>query len=72
MTKELYIAAHEDLIDQYMEEWDAMHPNASDAERRKAESLAYDNLADKAYEHMRDSLANKADHYRQMKKDGML
>lgn len=61
MSKELYIDAHEAAIEDYLEE----HPEATEAE-------AYEATADSAYTRMTDNLAAQADHYRQLKKDGML
>lgn len=61
MSKEHFIAAHEELVEEYLER----HPNATEAE-------AYDRTADAAYNRMRDNLADMADHYRQLRKDGML
>lgn len=61
MSKELYIDAHEEAIADYLEE----HPEATEAE-------AYESTADSAYTRMTDRLAYMADHYRQMRKDGML
>ena len=58
MSKELFIAAHEELIEKYLER----HPNATEAE-------AYEKTADGAYDHMRDKLADMADTLRQRKKD---
>ena len=48
--KELYIAAHEELIAQYLDD----HPEATDAE-------AYEATADGAYDRYRDKLADLAD-----------
>lgn len=59
--KELYIEAHEELLAEYMDE----HPDANEA-------AAYDMLADKAMDRMTERYADMADHYRQMRKDGML
>jgi hypothetical protein len=58
MSKELYIAAHEELVSEEMDrtgcDW----------------TEAYDRTADAAYDRMRDRMADMADHYRQLKKDG--
>jgi hypothetical protein len=56
--KDQFIAAHEELIEQYLEQ----HPNATEAE-------AYDATADGAYGHMTDKLADRADAIRQRMKD---
>ena len=60
MSKELYMAAHEALVEEEMErtgcDW----------------QTAYERTADAAWNRMRDNLADRADHYRQMRKDGML
>jgi hypothetical protein len=53
MSKEQYIAAHEELIAEYLDK----HPHATEAE-------AYDKTADMAYGLMRDKLADMADHLR--------
>lgn len=60
-TKELYMAAHERLMEEYME----AHPDASDEE-------AYENTADHAYGRMIDDMGDMADRMRQLRKDGML
>ena len=61
MTRELFIDAHEELIQLYLEQ----HPEASEAE-------AYDKTADRAYNRMVDKLADLADSLRQRAKDGQL
>lgn len=53
--KELFIAAHEELIEEYLER----HPHATEAE-------AYDATADAAYDRMVDHMAHMADAF-QMK-----
>jgi hypothetical protein len=58
MSKEAFIAAHEELIEQYLER----HPSATEAQ-------AYDRTADAAYGRMTDKLADMADHLRQQAKD---
>jgi hypothetical protein len=58
MSKELYIAAHEELIGRYLED----HPEASEAE-------AYDLCADRAYDHMVDKLADRADNLRKERQE---
>jgi hypothetical protein len=50
MDKEMFIAAHEELIAEYMDR----HPNASEAE-------AYDLMADKALDRCRDKWADMID-----------
>lgn len=52
MRKELYIACHEALIEEYLEE------NGLDDDHWDA---AYEATADKAYDRMRDVLADRAD-----------
>jgi hypothetical protein len=61
MSKEHFMAAHEELVEEYLE----LHPEATWSE-------AYDRTADRAYGRMTDRLADAADHYRQLRKDGML
>ena len=60
MTKALYIAAHERLVAEEMArtgcDWTA----------------AYERTADRAYDAMRDDLADMADDLRQRAKDGRL
>lgn len=53
MSKELFIAAHEELIERYLEK----HPEATEAE-------AYDKTADRAYDHMTDKMADLGDRLR--------
>ena len=52
MSKELYMSAHEELIEEEMErtgcDW----------------STAYEKMADRAWDRMTDRLADMADHYR--------
>jgi hypothetical protein len=58
MSKELYMACHEELVEEYMEthgcDW----------------QTAYDRTSDAAYERMTDRLADMADNYRDRMKDG--
>lgn len=60
MSKELYIAAHERLVAEEMDctgcDW----------------TTAYERTADRAYDAMRDDLADTADDLRQRAKDGRL
>lgn len=58
MTKELYIDAHMELVDEYLDE----HPEATEQE-------AYERTADAAYDRMTDRLADMADHYRDLAKE---
>ena len=58
MSKELYIAAHEELIEQYLLDY----PHATDAE-------AYDKTADGAYDRYRDKYADMVDNAKQRAKD---
>ena len=58
MSKELYMAAHEELIEQYLED----HPEATEAE-------AYDRTADKAMTRMTDKYADMIDRARMDAKD---
>lgn len=59
MSKELFIAAHEELIEKYLER----HPNATEAE-------AYEKTADGAYDRMCDRFADMADNLRLRAKEG--
>lgn len=61
MSKEHFIAAHEALIEEYLE----AHPNATEAE-------AYERTADGAWDRMRDNLADMADNYRGMARTASL
>ena len=70
--KELYIEAHQELIDAAMEKWEEAHPNATDAEWRAAEARFYDTTADVAYNRMTDKYADMIDRARQAHKDGRL
>ena len=56
--KDLYIAAHEELIEAYMD----THPRATEAQ-------AYDACADRAYNHMVDRLADRADYERKARRE---
>jgi|GEM_PF-3371216 len=58
MSKELYIAAHEELIERYLEE----HPEATEAE-------AYEKTADGAFDHYADKLGSMIDCARSRAKD---
>jgi hypothetical protein len=58
VSKEHFIAAHEQLIEEYLER----HPEATEAQ-------AYDRTADAAYDRMRDNLADLADHYHDLAKE---
>ena len=58
--KELYMAAHEELIGEYLE----AHPGASEAE-------AYEVTADRAYDRMTDRLADLGDRLKdRLKEEG--
>ena len=56
--KELYIEAHEELIEKYLER----HPGTTEAE-------AYEKTADRAYDRMVDKYADMIDAVRQRAKD---
>jgi hypothetical protein len=58
MSKELFIAAHEELVEQYMND----HPEVTWHE-------AYDATADGAYDRYRDKFADMADAAKQRAKD---
>ena len=58
MDKEIFIAAHEELIEQYLLD----HPEATESE-------AYDLTADLAYDRCRDKWADMADAVKQRLKD---
>jgi len=59
MIKELYIAAHEELIEEMLE----ANPNMSEAE-------AYDKTADASYNRMTDKIADQIDYLRAVRKEG--
>ena len=59
MSSELFEQAHEDLVEEYMEE----HPGAS-------WETAYKATTDAAYERMCDNIAAAADYYRDCAKYG--
>lgn len=61
MSKELFMAAHEQLVAEYLDK----HPNAT-------WNQAYEATADGAYEHMRESLADRIDTLRQREKDSRI
>lgn len=58
MSKEHFIAAHEQLVTEYLDR----HPNADWRE-------AYDKTADRAYDRMRNNLSDMADAAKQRAKD---
>lgn len=58
MSKELFIAAHEELVEQYLLD----HPDADWNE-------AYEKTADGAYDRMRDKFADMVDGAKQRAKD---
>ena len=58
MSKELFIAAHEEFIEQYLND----HPDATDAE-------AYEATADLANDRYRDKFADMVDDAKQRAKD---
>lgn len=60
-VKDLFIEAHERLMEEYLERY----PNATEEE-------AYDKCADSAYDRMRDDLADRADNERKRRhEDGL-
>jgi len=61
MSKQHYTAAHEELIEEYLD----AHPNADWTE-------AYEATADGAWERARDAYWDRVDYYRQLAKDGEL
>lgn len=58
MSKELFIAAHEELVEQYLND----HPDADWSE-------AYEKTADGAYARYQDKFADRADEIKQRLKD---
>tara|TARA_Y100001933_G_scaffold90783_2_gene91771 strand:- start:1911 stop:2096 length:186 start_codon:yes stop_codon:yes gene_type:complete len=61
MAKAHFIAAHEELVGEYLDQ----NPNVTEAQ-------AYERTADKAHARMVANLADRVDHLRQLRKDGML
>ena len=61
MSKEHFMTAHDALIEEYLK----AHPEAEWHD-------AYEATADGAWDRMRDTLADRADHLRQLRKDGMI
>lgn len=61
MSMKLFMAAHEKLIEEHL----LKHPEDD-------WTAAYNKTADKAYDRMRDDLADKIDHYRLLKKEGII
>lgn len=59
MSKDWFMAAHEQLIEEYLEE----HPEASDDE-------AYEATSDKAYDRMCDMMAGAGDAMHDRMKEG--
>ena len=58
MSKEMFMAAHEELVEQYLED----HPGADWGE-------AYEKTADGAWDRMRDKFADMVDNAKQRAKD---
>jgi hypothetical protein len=58
MSKELFMAAHDELVAEYMER----HPEATEAQ-------AYEATGDLAYDRYRDKLADQIDAARARRKD---
>ena len=58
MSKELFMAAHELLIEEYLE----AHPDATEDE-------AYEATADGAWDRMRDNIADQIDYLRKKRKE---
>jgi hypothetical protein len=56
MSKELYIAAHEELIEEYLEH----HPECS-------WDQAYNDCADAAYDRMKENMADMIDRVRSLR-----
>lgn len=61
MSKELFIEAHEQLIEEYLEK----HPEATWHE-------AYEKTADAATDRMADNLGDRMDYLRMLKKEGRI
>ena len=69
MSKEMFIAAHEELIEERMARWCDEHPHATDAEFRAEEARAYDQTADAANDRMIDKLADWSDRQRKERQE---
>jgi len=61
MSKELWMAAHEQLVEEYLDD----NPNASWDE-------AYEATVDKAQDRLIDNIASRADYLRMVAKEGNL
>lgn len=72
MSKEAFISAHEELVAEQLEAWCEANPEHTPEQYNAKEAELYDSTADAAYSRMTDRMAEAADHYRQLKKDGML
>lgn len=70
--KELFIEAHEELIEAKMEKWAKANPNHTSEEYFAAEQRFYDSTVDAAYSCMQDKFADMVDTARQRAKDGRL
>jgi hypothetical protein len=69
MTKELFIEAHEELIEERMTRWCNKHPSYTYAEYCAEEARAYDRTADSAYGRYRDKYSDMVDQAKQRAKD---
>ena len=61
MSKELFMDAHEQLVEEFLEK----HPNAT-------WSQAYEATADKAWDRLRENIADRSDYLRMKHKEGQI
>jgi predicted glycosyl hydrolase (DUF1957 family) len=72
MSKEMYINTLETMIEERVERYLEHNPDATEDQIRLVESEAYDNMADRAYDRMREDLAERGDWERLRRKERQL
>lgn len=71
MSKEMWIEAHMELVDERMAAWEESHPDATKAEYDAEQDRAYDQEADRANDRYADKLGDMADRLKdRMKEEG--
>ena len=72
MSKEMWIEAHMELVDERMAAWEEANPDATKAEYDAEQDRAYDEEADRANDRYADKIGNLIDQARNQKKYGGL
>ena len=69
MSKEMFIDAHEELIEERMNRWCDEKPDATHAEYLAEQDRAYDETADAANDRMIDKMADIGDRLRKERQE---